>query len=92
MGSPTSEPGRDTDETKRVLAAGREMLEACVAAGGSISGEHGIGSEKKGFMPLLFDDDDLELQEAVRDAFDPEGLANPEKIFPDRRAIRVAPR
>jgi len=76
--------GRDADETARVLTAGREMLEACVAAGGSISGEHGIGSEKREFMKLLFSDDDLDLQEAIRAAIDPDGIANPGKIFPDR--------
>jgi len=74
--------GRDGDETRRVLAAGREMLEACVAAGGTISGEHGIGVEKRDFMPLVFDEDDLALQRAVRDALDPAGLANPGKILP----------
>jgi glycolate oxidase subunit GlcD len=84
--------GRDPDVTRRVLAAGREMLEACVAAGGSISGEHGIGSEKKEFMPLLFDDDDLELQGTLRAVIDPAGIANPGKIFPDRRAKTVTRR
>ncbi len=81
--------GRDADETARVLAAGREMLEACVAAGGTISGEHGIGLEKREFMPLVFEDDDLELQQALRRAFDPAGLANPGKLLPDRRAKAV---
>ena len=80
--------GRDPELTERVLAAGREMLEACVAVGGSISGEHGIGVEKMEFMPLLFDDDDLDLQTGIRDSIDPRGLANPGKIFPDRRAKR----
>jgi glycolate oxidase subunit GlcD len=75
--------GRDPDETARVLAAGREILEACVAAGGSISGEHGVGSEKREFMPLLFGRDDLVLQQRVRAAIDPARIANPGKIFPD---------
>jgi glycolate oxidase subunit GlcD len=82
--------GRDPDVTRRVLAAGREMLEACVAAGGTISGEHGVGSEKREFMSLLFDDDDLDLQVAVRDVIDPAGIANPGKIFPERRAAEAA--
>jgi FAD/FMN-containing dehydrogenase len=77
--------GRDLEETSRVLAAGREMLEACVSRGGTISGEHGIGLEKREFMSLLFTDDDLRLQTAVRDAFDPAHLANPGKILPDAR-------
>jgi len=84
--------GRDADVTRRVLDAGREMLEACVAAGGSISGEHGIGSEKKEFMPLLFDEDDLDLQITVRGVIDPNGIANPGKVFPDRRAKVVTRR
>jgi glycolate oxidase subunit GlcD len=74
--------GRDADETARVLAAGREMLEACVAAGGSISGEHGIGTEKREFMPLLFGESDLALFAAVRRAIDPSGLSNPGKVLP----------
>ena len=81
--------GRDAELTERVLAAGREMLEACVDAGGSISGEDGIGTEKREFMPLLFDEEDLALQAGLRDAVDPRGLANPGKIFPDRSAKRV---
>jgi len=85
--------GRDADAVKRVLAAGREILEACVAAGGTISGEHGIGLEKMAFMPLVLDEDDLALQVAVRDAMDPARLANPGKIFPDHRAkTKRAPR
>ena len=63
-------------------------LQACVDAGGSISGEHGIGSEKLEFMPMLFSEADLDLQAAVRDAIDPEGLANPGKLVPDRRVSR----
>jgi glycolate oxidase subunit GlcD len=78
--------GRDPELTARVLAAGREMLEVCVAAGGTISGEHGIGLEKREFMELLFDDDDFALQTGLRDAVDPDGISNPGKIFPDRTA------
>jgi glycolate oxidase subunit GlcD len=77
--------GRDADETRRVLAAGREMLEACVDAGGTISGEHGIGVEKRAFMPLVLDEDDLDLQRALKDAIDPRALANPGKVLPERR-------
>lgn len=75
--------GRNADQTRRVLAAGREMLEACVAAGGTISGEHGIGVEKREFMSLVFDEDDLDLQRAIRDAIDPRHLANPGKVLPE---------
>ncbi len=78
--------GRDEDERSRVLEAGREILTACVRAGGSISGEHGIGVEKMEFMPLLFTPDDLALQKDLRDAVDPRALSNPGKIFPDSRS------
>jgi glycolate oxidase subunit GlcD len=80
--------GRDEEETARVLAAGREILQACVDAGGSISGEHGIGIEKMEFMPMLFSREDLDFQAGVRDAIDPDGIANPGKLIPDRRAKR----
>lgn len=80
--------GRDAELTARVLQAGREMLEACVEVGGSISGEHGIGLEKREFMPLLFSDDDFALQTAIRRALDADGISNPGKMFPDRRARR----
>src|SRR6059058_2193471 len=76
---------RDRDEVRRVLAAGREILEACVALGGSLTGEHGIGVEKIGQMPLLFGPDDLAAMVRLRAVFDPEGRANPHKIFPDAK-------
>jgi glycolate oxidase len=74
---------RDADEVTRVLAAGREILEACVALGGSVTGEHGIGVEKIAQMPLLFSPADLAAMLAIRAVFDPEQRANPHKIFPD---------
>jgi glycolate oxidase len=76
---------RDADEVARVLAAGREILEACVALGGSITGEHGIGVEKVAQVPLLFGPDDLRAMTRLRAVFDPEGRANPHKIFPDAK-------
>ena len=76
---------RDRDEVARVIAAGREILEACVALGGSLTGEHGIGVEKASQMPLLFGPDDLRAMVLLRAAFDPEGRANPHKIFPDSK-------
>jgi glycolate oxidase len=66
----------------RVKAAGDEILRACVEAGGVLSGEHGIGLEKRDAMSLVFNPDDLDAQARLRDAFDPTGLANPEKILP----------
>jgi glycolate oxidase len=76
---------RDRDEVARVLAAGREILEACIALGGSVTGEHGIGVEKIAQMPLLFAPDDLLAMTRLRAVFDPEGRANPHKIFPDAK-------
>jgi glycolate oxidase len=67
---------------ERVLAAGTEIIDACVAAGGTLSGEHGIGLEKRDHMPLVFTADDLRAQALVRDAFDPSHLFNPQKVLP----------
>ena len=77
---------RDRDQTKRVLAAGREILEACVRLGGSLTGEHGIGVEKMDLLPLLFGEDDVALMRRVREVFDPERRCNPHKIFPAESA------
>lgn len=76
---------RDPDELSRVMAAGREILEVCVAAGGVISGEHGIGSEKRDFMGLVFGEADLDAMKRLRGSFDPDGVCNPGKIFPTTR-------
>jgi glycolate oxidase len=73
---------RDRAQTVRVLAAGREILQACVELGGSVTGEHGIGVEKIRELGLTFGPDDLDLMRRVRGAFDPDGRANPGKIFP----------
>ncbi len=66
----------------RVMAAGREILTHCVEAGGTITGEHGVGMEKQGFMPLIFSADDLGVMARVRSAFDPSALLNPAKVLP----------
>lgn len=82
--------GRDPAVRDKVLEAGREILELCVSVGGTLSGEHGIGMEKKEFMPLVFSDADLATQKAVRAAIDPQQLANPGKIFPAGRGCAEA--
>jgi glycolate oxidase len=69
-------------ETARVMKASEEILAACVAVGGSISGEHGIGFEKNNYMPWIFGDADLEAQRRLKRAFDPDELMNPFKVFP----------
>lgn len=74
--------GRDEDEKRRVLEAGREILEFCVSVGGSITGEHGVGSEKSSYMELVFSPLDLDLMRSLREVWNPKGLCNPGKIFP----------
>jgi glycolate oxidase subunit GlcD len=76
---------RDADELARVMKAGEEILEACVAVGGVISGEHGIGVEKRDYMHLVFSASDLEPMYRLREAFNPDGVCNPGKIIPTTR-------
>ena len=73
---------REEGVMERVLAAGEEIVRVSVAAGGVLSGEHGIGLEKKRFMSLQFSPADLEVQSRLRAAFDPDGRANPAKVLP----------
>jgi glycolate oxidase len=73
---------RDQDQVKRVLAASHEILEECVAQGGSVTGEHGIGVEKIDFMPRLFTPEDLNMMMRLRSAFNPEGRCSPRKMLP----------
>jgi len=68
--------------SEKALKAGSEILAACVRAGGSISGEHGIGIEKMADMSVLYSPDDLAAQKAVHDVLDPHDFCNPDKIFP----------
>jgi glycolate oxidase len=67
---------------ERVLRASDEIVRLCIGAGGALSGEHGIGLEKRDFMPLVFTADDLGAQACLREAFDPAGLMNPQKVLP----------
>ena len=67
----------------RVVAAGEEILKACVGAGGSITGEHGIGIEKREYMRWVFTETDLDAMRRVKRAFDPTGSLNPGKLLPD---------
>ena len=68
---------------ERVLQASDEVVRLSVEAGGALSGEHGIGLEKRDFMPLVFSAEDLAAQACVRTAFDPVGRMNPRKVLPD---------
>lgn len=74
----------------KVEALGGEILKLCVRVGGSISGEHGIGADKRCFMPDMFSAADLETMQWVRHAFNPKELANPGKIFPTPRTCAEA--
>jgi glycolate oxidase subunit GlcD len=76
---------RDADELARVLEAGREILQTCVDAGGVITGEHGVGSEKRDYMGMLFGEADLDAMHRLRAAFDPDGVCNPGKVLPSTR-------
>jgi glycolate dehydrogenase FAD-linked subunit len=73
---------REPGVMDRVYAAGEEIVRVSVAAGGVLSGEHGIGLEKRDYMPLMFAPPDLAAQASMRAAFDPIGLANPTKVLP----------
>jgi len=73
---------RSVDQVRRVKDAGRELMEVCVAAGGTITGEHGVGLDKRELLPLVFSDADMNAMLSVRAAFDPLGLCNPGKIVP----------
>jgi glycolate oxidase len=73
---------RDDEERERAKKAASEILKICVDAGGTISGEHGIGIEKLNEMFFIFSESDLESMRHVKRAFDPEGILNPGKVIP----------
>ena len=81
---------RNPDEVRLVLEAAAEIMQACVAAGGSLTGEHGVGLEKQAEMCLVFNDDDLDAMKDLRHAFDPAAFWNPGKLFPVRACREVA--
>jgi glycolate oxidase len=70
------------DEAQRAELAGAEILKLCVAVGGCLSGEHGIGIEKRDLMGVQFSETDLTVQMRIRSVFDPDWLLNPGKVFP----------
>jgi glycolate oxidase len=69
-------------EYEKVVRAGTEILSYCVSVGGSLTGEHGVGIEKRDMMPLLFSEDDLEMMRRVKGTCNPTGLLNPLKVLP----------
>jgi FAD/FMN-containing dehydrogenase len=72
----------DAALTARVETASAEIMDACIAAGGTITGEHGVGVDKLRYMPLVFDAETLSAMCAVRRVFDPDGRVNPGKVVP----------
>ena len=79
---------RDSEEVERVHKAGHDILQTCVDLGGVLSGEHGIGLEKKNCMPWLFSEADLDVMRRVRQVFNPRDLCNPSKVIPLRGRCR----
>jgi FAD/FMN-containing dehydrogenase len=74
---------RDPDEKERVLKAATEILKACADAGGTISGEHGVGLEKLRETSFIFSENDLEFERKLKRAFDPDDIINPGKMIPE---------
>ena len=68
-----------------------EILTYCIEAGGAITGEHGVGVDKRAYMPRMFASDDLDAMQLVRCAFDPTGICNPGKVFPTPRLCGEVP-
>jgi glycolate oxidase len=84
--------GRNPGELERAEALAGRILRLCVDMGGSITGEHGIGVEKRDYLPAMFAPDEIDCLQRIRAAFDPLGIANPGKMFPDGEAPAPRPR
>jgi glycolate oxidase len=82
----------DAAQAERAEQAGHEILELCVASGGCLTGEHGVGIEKRDLMRIQFTETDLDMQMRVKTVFDPKWLLNPSKVFPldGRKAVLEA--
>src|SRR5437763_767221 len=78
-------------EADKAVEVAAEILSYCIEAGGSLTGEHGIGADKSQYMPTMFAAEDLALMQRVRAAFDPRGLCNPGKVFPTPRLCGEVP-
>jgi glycolate oxidase len=78
-------------ESDRAADVAGEILSYCVEAGGSITGEHGVGRDKRDYMPKMFSDVDLDVMREVRAAFDPRGVCNPGKVLPTPRLCGEVP-
>ncbi len=82
---------RNEGEPARAKELAEAILEVCMDVGGSLTGEHGIGTDKACRMPLMFSEADLEVMQRLRLAFDPAGVCNPGKIFPTPRLCGEVP-
>jgi glycolate oxidase len=82
--------GREPGALARAEGLAGRILCMCVEMGGSITGEHGIGMEKREFLPRMFGPDEIECMQRLRAAFDPLGIANPGKMFPAGEAPALA--
>ena len=78
--------GREAGALERAEALAGEILALCVSLGGSITGEHGIGMEKRDYMPAMFSEEELDIMQALRRAIDPKEIANRGKMFPGGEA------
>ena len=77
-------------ELERAEEFGADILRLCVEVGGVLTGEHGVGVEKRDLMPAMFTETDLDQQQRLKCAFDDKGLLNPGKVFPDAAPLRRA--
>jgi glycolate oxidase len=82
---------RIAGQSDAAVEVAAEILQYCIEAGGSLTGEHGIGADKSQYMPTMFSPDDLALMQRVRAVFDPHGLCNPGKVFPTPRMCGEVP-
>jgi glycolate oxidase len=78
--------GRVEGQAAKAEEMGSEIMQCCISVGGSITGEHGVGFEKRDFMPLMFSEADLEAMARLKRVWNPEGLLNPGKIFPTSKS------
>jgi glycolate oxidase len=74
--------GRQPGALERAEALAGQILRLCLEMGGSITGEHGVGVEKRDFLPEMFNADEIDCLQRIRAAFDPDQLSNPGKMFP----------
>jgi glycolate oxidase len=80
----------DADSFRRAEAFGADILKLCVEVGGCLTGEHGVGVEKRDLMTVQFQPHELTQQRAIKSAFDPDWLLNPAKVFPLQGALAPA--